>query len=134
MHDVKALDSYDAVVLGAPLYSGKWHEETHSFHRKFHEALVRRSVAIFALGPLSTGEEEMQGTRRQLDKELAEYLWLKLVVLEMFVGKYDPAKLNFSHKMLTVLPASPLHGKPASDNRNWDAIRAWAGGLPMKLH
>jgi menaquinone-dependent protoporphyrinogen oxidase len=127
--DVRALESYDAVVLGAPLYVGRWHEQAHSFLSKFHEALLRRSVAIFALGPLSTDEAEMLGTRRQLDNELGKYPWLKPVALELFVGKYDPAKLSFSHKLLTIAPASPLHGKPASDNRNWTAIRAWASEL-----
>ncbi|RIK32980.1 MAG: flavodoxin, partial [Chloroflexi bacterium] len=34
---------------------------------------------------------------------------------------------------LTVFPASPLHNKPASDVRDWAAIRAWAGSLPALL-
>jgi menaquinone-dependent protoporphyrinogen oxidase len=51
----------------------------------------------------------------------------------MFGGKYDPSKLSFFHRLLTALPASPLHGLPASDLRDWTAIRAWANDLAAKL-
>ena len=64
----------------------------------------------------------MRRSRRQLDKELAKYPWLKPVALEMFVGKYDPSKLGFFDRLL-----------PASDHRDWDAIRAWANALPAQL-
>jgi menaquinone-dependent protoporphyrinogen oxidase len=133
MRAVKTLDGYQAVVLGAPLYIGKWHEDVRRFLVQHQTALMQQPVAIFALGPIGTDEKEMQGTRVQLDKELANYPWLKPVTIEMFVGKYDPAKLSIAHKMLTVLPASPLHGLTASDNRDWKAIGNWANTLPAQL-
>lgn len=130
---VKDLALYHAVVLGAPVYIGKWHKYAHEFLAQHGDALSQRPLAIFALGPLSNTEAEMQGSREQLEKNLEQYLWLKPVALEMFVGKYDPARLGFGHKLLAALPASPLHGKTASDNRNWGAIRAWASDLPARL-
>ncbi len=133
MKDVKTLDGYDAIVLGAALYIGKWHPDAHQFLKQRQETLTRRPVAIFALGPIGTDETEMQGSREQLDKDLAQYTWLKPAALEMFIGKYDPAKLNFGHRLLAVLPASPLHGMTLTDHRNWDAIRVWAGKLPATL-
>ena len=51
----------------------------------------------------------------------------------MFGGKYDPDKLRFPDTILKIIPASPLHGAPASDIRDWDAIRAWANSLTEKL-
>ena len=132
VREVRSLNEYSTVVLGAPLYIGSWHEEAHRFLTTQHEALVGRSVAIFGLGPLSTSAEEMEGSRAQLDKELAKYPWLKPVAVEMFVGKYDPSKLSFAHRLIAVLPASPLHGLPASDNRDWEAIQAWASELPVQ--
>jgi menaquinone-dependent protoporphyrinogen oxidase len=51
----------------------------------------------------------------------------------MFGGKYDPSKLSFPHRLLTALPASPLHEMMASDLRDWAAIRAWASDLAQKL-
>jgi menaquinone-dependent protoporphyrinogen oxidase len=133
MKDVKTLSSYSAVVMGAPLYIGKWHVDAHHFLSQHQESLMHRAVAAFALGPIGTDEQEMQGSRQQLDKDLAQYPWLNLLALEMFVGKYDPAKLNFTHRLLAALPASPLHGMTATDHRDWEAIRIWANTLPTKL-
>ncbi len=61
-------------------------------------------------------------SRRQLDEELAKYPWFKPAALEIFGGKYDPALLRFPLKMFA--------GKePASDIRDWEAIRSWASSL-----
>jgi menaquinone-dependent protoporphyrinogen oxidase len=90
-------------------------------------------VAVFALGPLHDDEKEMQDTRAQFDHELAKFPWLIPIALELFGGKYDPAKLRFPDNLIASLPASPLHQMPASDVRDWTAIHAWAGNLAAKL-
>jgi len=133
IRNTTVLSKYQAVVMGAPLYIGKWHRDVHRFLNAHQEFLTRHPLAIFALGPVSTDPEEMKGSRQQLDKEMARHPWLKPVTVEMFVGKYDPAKLNLLHKLLSVLPASPLHSMPASDNRDWHAIRNWSAELPERL-
>lgn len=133
VQQVKNLSSYHAIVLGAPVFIGKWHKHAHQFLTQYGDALRQHPTAIFALGPLNNDEAELQGSRQQLDKDLEQYPWLKPAAIEMFVGKYDPARLGLGHKLLTVLPASPLYGKPASDNRDWRTIRAWASDLPVKL-
>jgi len=52
----------------------------------------------------------------------SETVHSKPAALEMFGGKYDLAYLRFPLRMLA--------GKePASDLRDWTAIRAWAEGL-----
>ena len=65
----------------------------------------------------------------QLDKALEKLPWLQPVCAQMFVGKYDPARLRFADKLVTKLPASPLHGLGPHDDRDWDAIGAWADEL-----
>jgi hypothetical protein len=122
-------------VLGAPLYMGRWHKDAQRFLSWHQEALTQRSVAIFALGPFHdpTDDKEWQAVRVQLDQELAKYPWLKPVALELFGGKYDPAKLRFPDSFIASLPASPLHNAPASDVRDWTTIRIWASNLATKL-
>lgn len=95
-------------------------------------ALAERPSAIFALGPTSAADD-MDECRAQLDKTLAELPWLEPVAVEMFVGAYDPAKLRLADKLLTKLPASPLHGLGAHDDRDWGGIRAWADGVSSAL-
>ena len=124
MRQVESLDQYDAVVLGAAIYNAKWHAEAHQFFARHQAALTQRPVAIFTLGPLSSNTAAMRNSRRQLDKELAKYRWLKPVAVEVFAGKYDPKKpgMGFFERLL-----------PARDYRDWAAIRAWANALPAQL-
>ena len=86
------------------------------------------AVAVFALGPTHEphDEEEWQDSRAQLDRALAKYPWLTPVALEMFGGEYDPAKLGFPIKLF-------VGKEPASDIRDWTAIRAWASNLAAQL-
>lgn len=124
MADVKTLDAYDAVLLGAAIYNAKWHADAHRFVSLHQEALEQKPVAVFTLGPLSPSEAAKRNSRRQLDIELAKYPWLKPVAVEIFAGKYDPSKpgLSFFERFL-----------PARDYRNWDAIRAWAKALAARI-
>ena len=131
--DVQMLADYGALVLGAPLYIGKWHEDALHFLSRQRDAILMRPVAIFALGPIHRDEKEMRESRTQLNHELARFPWLKPVALELFGGKYDPARLNFSDGLAAKFPVSPLYKAPASDARDWTAIRAWAGSLAALL-
>ncbi len=129
---VRSLDGYKAAVLGAAIYYGMWHKDAVSFLVRNQAALARCSVAVFALGPNSPDENEWWGCRAQLDKELAKFPCLKPVATELFGGRY-PARLRFPDSIVAALPASPMHGKPPSDVRDWTAISAWAGSLAAKL-
>lgn len=131
--NVQTIDAYQAVVLGAPFYLGRWHKDALEFLATHRETLAQRPVAVFALGPLHDDAQEFQAVRAQFDQELAEFPWLTPVGLALFGGTFDPAKLRFTDRMITKLPASPLHGMPAGDVRDWTAIRAWATDLVAKL-
>ena len=123
MQDVKNLDNYSAVVLGAAIYNARWHPEAHKFLSKYQETLRQLPVAIFALGPLTISDAAILRSRRQLDMELEKYPWLKPVAVEMFVGKSDPAKLGIFDRLFS----------KASDHRDWQVVRAWANTLPAQL-
>jgi menaquinone-dependent protoporphyrinogen oxidase len=130
---VHRLAGYRAVVLGAPLYMFRWHKDALRFLSRHREALTQQPpegsrVAIFALGPFTTGdEEEWCGSREQLDKELAKFPWLAPMALEIFGGKFDPTRLRFPYNLF-------MRQVPASDLRDWAAIRAWANSLAAQLN
>jgi menaquinone-dependent protoporphyrinogen oxidase len=105
-----------------------WHKDALRFLSRHREALTKRPVALFALGPVHDphDEKEWQDSWTQLENELDKFPWLTPVAIEMFGGKYDPDKLRFPLKMFA--------GKePANDVRDWAAIRAWASDLAAKL-
>ena len=128
IREVRAVAGYSAVVLGAPLFMFRWHKDARRFLSQNRKALVERPVAVFALGPTHDphDEEEWQDSSAQFDKALAKFPWLTPISRTLFGGKYDPAWLRF--------PINLLAGKePASDIRDWTAIRAWAEKLAPQL-
>jgi hypothetical protein len=50
------------------------------------------------------------------------------VAKELFGGKFDPNNMRMPYKLL---PALKRMGE--GDIRDWEAIRAWAAGLPSLL-
>ena len=128
MREVRTLDQYRAVVLGAPLYMFHWHKDALHFLARHREALMQRPVTVFALGPLHAEEKEFEEVRKQLDKELAKFPWLTPAAIAIFGGKFDPEKLTFPHNLV---PA--LKKMPASDIRDWTSIRAWASNLAAQF-
>ena len=133
--EVSDLSEYRAVVLGTALYIGHWLKDTDKFLAIHRDALAKLPVAVFALGPTlgKPDDADWKACRENLDKEVAKTPWLAPVAVELFGGKYDPTRLSFLHKFLTIIPASPLHNLPASDVRDWEVIRAWTEDLPAKL-
>jgi menaquinone-dependent protoporphyrinogen oxidase len=125
-------NGYGALVVGAPLYLGSWHKEALRLLAGWQEAARAQPVAVFALGPLHAEAGEREAARAQFRKAL-DGLGLEPVAAEVFCGKYDPARLRFGDRLLAGLPASPLHGLPAGDARDWTAIRSWARELAGRL-
>jgi menaquinone-dependent protoporphyrinogen oxidase len=126
--DVGSLEGYTAAVIGAPIYVGAWLKDAHKLLEDHQAALAGMPVAVFALGPVHDTEEEFKAGWESFDKALAEHPWLQPVAKEVFVGAFDASKLGFFWKLLLKLPASPLKGATAEDNRDWDAIDKWAEG------
>ena len=128
LRKVGTLAKYNGIVLGAPLFMFHWHKDALDFLSRHRRDLMERPVAVFVIGLVHDphDEKEWEASRSQLDKALAKHPWFKPIALEMFGGKYDPAKLGFLLKKMA--------GKePASDIRDWTTIRAWVRELAAKL-
>jgi menaquinone-dependent protoporphyrinogen oxidase len=112
----RPVDRYALVVLGAPLYSGRWHRDAHRFLKRHRAELARVPVAVFGMGPRTDDEQACRRSRAQLDRALSRHGWLGPAVLAVF-GGVDPP----DH-----------HGrKPQRDLRDWTAIRSWTLTLPV---
>ena len=112
-------------MLGTPLYMGALHKHVRALLEKNRAALERTPFALFALGPIKA-DDGLDGSREQLFTALAKLPAPTPAATAVFVGAYGPARLGFKDRMIAALPASPLHGEVAHDDRDWDAIRAWA--------
>jgi len=122
-NQVRSLDDYSAVILGAPLYLYRWHKHAIQFLNKHEKALGSLPAAAFAIGPSFNGdEEEWVETSEQFEKELAKFPWFQPRDTKILGGKFDPANLGFPAK-------SFMKDLPAKDLRDWDAIAAWAAEL-----
>jgi menaquinone-dependent protoporphyrinogen oxidase len=109
----KPLAGADLVVLGAPLYSGRWHKDAHRFLKRHRGELVSIPVAVYGMGPRDDTAEAWQAARKQLNDALTKHGWLTPAAVAVF-GGVDPPK---------------RHMVPKRDLRNWNAIRDWASKL-----
>ena len=121
-HRVRSLDEYAAVVLGAPLYMGRWHRDARVFLRRFRTELTSRPLAVFALGPLEDDSQHWDEARDQLYRTLAHQPGVEPVTVGLFGGAIVPETLHV-----------PFSHIPAGDLRDWDAIREWTDRLPEAL-
>jgi menaquinone-dependent protoporphyrinogen oxidase len=106
------LGQWDLVVLGAPIYSGRWHGDAHRFLKRHRKELGRVPVAVFGMGPRSGTEEGWRRSREQLDRALEKRGWFAPAAVALF-GGVDP----------------PQRRPERRDLRDWEAIRAWAAAL-----
>ncbi len=128
VRQVRMLDGYRAVVVGAPLYMFDWLKDARDFLSRHRTALEKIPVAVFALGPTEDKEKDWTETRQQFDKVLSKFPWLKSTAVELFGGKFDPARLTFPYNLIPALKQMPVN-----DIRDWEAIRDWANDLVKKL-
>jgi menaquinone-dependent protoporphyrinogen oxidase len=84
------IDAFDLVILGAPLYSGRWHHDAHRFLKRHRHDLP--AVAVFAMGPRSGDAEAWSRSRAQLERALARHPWLVPTSTGLFGGVDPPRK------------------------------------------
>ncbi len=120
--EVEDLDGYAAVVLGGALYMGRWHADARDFLKRHRRLLAALRLAVFAMGPRTLAESDVEESHEQLDNALAMVPELEPVSVAVFGGVVDPAELRF-----------PFNRMPASDARDWDAIHVWAQDVAGEL-
>jgi menaquinone-dependent protoporphyrinogen oxidase len=125
--EVRDLSGYSAVVLGSALYFFMLHGDAKRFLARNRKTLAQLPVAWFALGPFNNTEQDLTDARKPVDNYLARATWLQPKSVVIFGGRHDPSLLRFPDNN----PA--MRSMPATDARDWDAIRAWAAGLPQVL-
>jgi menaquinone-dependent protoporphyrinogen oxidase len=83
---------------------------------------VSSAPVLVAFATRHGSTREVAASQSQLDHALAGVREVTPVSIGLFGGVIDPARLRF-----------PFNRMPASDARDWDAIRAWACDLAQLL-
>lgn len=131
MANVESISGDSAVVIGTALYVGHFPNEFHRFVLRFRRELVNVRPWIFVLGPTENEPKHFATAEEQVRKELAKYPWIQAADVRVMGGRFDPQhlKLPFPFSLAMKLPGNPMRKAPASDIRDWDFIRRWAGGI-----
>jgi menaquinone-dependent protoporphyrinogen oxidase len=149
--------AYDAVVVGGPMIMG-WHRDALGYLKRHRRAWPQIPLAVFlqAISLTDTGETTVDGVAVTIDDRLPKppadparlsfrerYAQLSRYVrpilnaarpsrpasVGVFGGRMEYGRL----KWWAVLFVQVIIQAPAGDRRNWEAIRAWAAGLPTAL-
>ena len=154
LDEVRDLESYAGVVVGAPMIMG-WHRGARGFLKKHRKAFQRLPLAVFitAMSLTKTSEISVEDVAVTVDEylpkppanegslnfreryaRLSNYLSpilaathpVKPVSIGIFGGRLEYGRL----KWWAVLFAMLIVQAPPGEKRNWPAIRTWATGLP----
>lgn len=115
---------YDAVVLGSPLYMGKWLVEARELVSRERGALGRVPVAVFSVGysfkdrsdkVLQCGADALSDIRFYIRPRESAY----------FPGRVDPGMVSPSDRAILTLA-----GITEGDFRDMEMVRSWARTLP----
>jgi menaquinone-dependent protoporphyrinogen oxidase len=132
MQAVSDLAAYRAVVAGSAIQGKKWLPEAMQFIQMHQAALTRLPCAMFTVCmtlAISNGKYRQEVSAwlepvRQMVHPVSEGL---------FAGVLDISKVpSFSERLkfrLSVVMGVWTKG----DQRDWEAIRQWAAGLPSRL-
>ncbi|MDR3454145.1 MAG: flavodoxin domain-containing protein [Rhodoferax sp.] len=123
---VESLQGTTALILGAPLYMGKFPRDFHWFLGHHRSALTHLHPFCFVLGPTRPESADFEEARKQAEQEFAHYQWLHLAGLQVFGGRWDVNLLPFPFSLARRLPFNPLAKVPGEDIRDWSAIHDWS--------
>jgi menaquinone-dependent protoporphyrinogen oxidase len=119
---------YDAVVIGSPLYMGKWLAEGRDFVSRFRHPLRERPVAVFSVG-YSLRERTREHLRNVDDAlDTAVKIFLSPVHTGYFAGTVNPDTMTPADRAIVT-----MSGALPGDYRDVSEVRRWARELPAFL-
>lgn len=133
MRYVESLQDWTAIILGAPLYMGRFPRELHRFLADHCDAIQALRCWFFVLGPTENTLKDFDAARQQAEQQLAKYPWFQPAELRILGGRFDIQHLPFPYSLLRHLPFLPMNKFPSSDIRDWPAIRTWGQAIARKI-
>lgn len=122
---VQSLDQFDAIVIGAAVYAGRWVKDAHRFVDRFESELTARPLWVFSSGPTGTPPKPEPDEVVDL-VDVIERLTPRDTTV--FGGKLDGDVLSFAERAI-IRAVRAEEG----DFRDWEAIQGWAEHIAEKL-
>jgi menaquinone-dependent protoporphyrinogen oxidase len=121
--NVSNISSYQAVVIGSPVYMGKWMSEAVDFVKKNREILRQVPVAYFlvCMTMAKPTEENRTKVLAYMEPILKAVPEIKPVAIGTFAGAMNYSNLSWLNQQIL-----KSKGTPEGDFRDWNTIRAWA--------
>ena len=123
---IRDLEGYDAVVLGSAVYVGRWMRPALGFVATHRAALRARPVWLFSSGPLGPPTQPVPVTDPADLAEVVEMSGAR--AHRLFPGRLDRERLGAAERMLV-----RAAGAPYGDERDWEAIDAYAAEIAACL-
>ncbi len=122
VEQVRDIAPYQAVILGAAVYIGKWAKEAVKFLKANEQILAGRMIWLFSSGPTGEGDPIQLVEGWQLPEDVKPVVSrIHPKGITVFHGHINPEKVNFIEKWAV----KNLVKKPMGDFRDWNSITAW---------
>lgn len=125
--EVRALDDFDAVVLGSAVYMKRWRGDARHFVKKHRKALRQLPFWVFSSGPVGDpADDKPEWTEPPKLAAKVEELGARDHVV--FGGRLPAEPRGMMEKAM-------VEGTPKQyrDRRDWAEIRAWASEIAAQL-
>jgi len=126
--DVKHVENYDAIIIGAPLRSGKWLPEATRFVYSHQPQLRKKSVAYFVVC-MTLHNDTPKNQQKVLSALETASDYVKPIDIGLFAGNLNRKNMpSWWGRIVT-----KLSGLPEGDYRNFPLIRRWGITVGKKI-
>jgi menaquinone-dependent protoporphyrinogen oxidase len=127
--EVEALEAYDAVVFGSPVYDQAWPPEAKRFVERHGEALGARPLWLFSVGSFGDTKRLIGPLAQKEPAGIGEIrAALRPREYRVFQGVIRKHQWPFWSRLLF-----RAFGGRFGDHRDWPAIEAWADQIARVL-
>ena len=126
---IEALDAYDAIVFGTPVYDQSWPPEANAFVAQHRDALAARPLWLFSVGSFGDTKRLIGSLTHKEPKGIGKILAeLRVREYRVFQGVIQKHQWPFWSRVFYY-----AFGGRFGDHRDWPTIDAWADRIASAL-